>query len=154
MKILTATFTNFNLETYRTKSWTRNISCKSEIPLPYAMRTLLNSFWISAWWLPLGVETCSLLNHYFIKFCFDGCRFPSHLYLQHSGMHKVKIWRAGRSMDRQLFCSLHVSVSGTAIIRRLKVHVKRLFKYSPLQWHFFQIAEIQTLNNLICTLRN
>jgi len=31
---------------------------------------------ISVWWWPHGVETCSWVNHYFTKLCFDGlCYF-------------------------------------------------------------------------------
>jgi hypothetical protein len=29
-------------------------------------------FQVSAWWRPFGVETCSWVNRYFMKLCFDG----------------------------------------------------------------------------------
>ena len=36
-------------------------------------------------------QNTTLYNNCFIKLCFDGCQFAFYLYLQHNGMHKVKI---------------------------------------------------------------
>ena len=40
---------------------------------------------------PRGSKHVADLSHYFIKLCFDCCQFAFYLYLQHNGMHKVKI---------------------------------------------------------------
>ena len=65
-------------------------------------RWRVNMFYVSVWWWPHEVETCSWVNHYFVKFCFDGL---SVYFLYHTqGGRRKLFWSF-------IFRELHSSLS-------------------------------------------
>ena len=79
-------------------------------------------FQISSWWWSHGVETCTWVNHYFIKLCFDGLSVYVLFIYQHSGMYKFQIlvsilkWYTICVYYVCLYVSMYVCISETPIV--------------------------------------